>query len=243
MRSQNAVPTLYRCSGWKTCAGKNPAHSGSVYYNYKEFVSIILLAVVDSEYRFIFVDIGANGKDSDSTIFKETKFWSNLIDGSLPLPKPKPLGTIVSESVPYVLLGDEGFGIHTNLMRPFAGTPHSITKRVFNYRHCRGRRYNECAFGILSNKWRIFHRPINVNEELAKKIIKTCCVLHNIVRVRDGYNFEDTLTVVGLEDVNHAVIKRGKNIVKMSGIYLQDTSSVMREVYLGKTKWCETHGQ
>uniref|UniRef100_A0A2S2PQM4 DDE Tnp4 domain-containing protein n=1 Tax=Schizaphis graminum TaxID=13262 RepID=A0A2S2PQM4_SCHGA len=69
-----------------------------------------------------------------------------------------------------------------------------MKKRIFNYRLSRARRYIECTFGILANKWRIFHRPINVNTDFAEDIIKACCILHNFVIERDGYNFEHTLT-------------------------------------------------
>ena len=44
----------------------------------------------------------------------------------------------------------------------------------------------ECAFGILANKWRIFHRPLDTNQEFSDSIIKACCVLHNFVRCNDG---------------------------------------------------------
>ena len=59
----------------------------------------------------------------------------------------------------------------------------------------------ECAFGILSNKWRIFQRPLNVSLDFAVDIVKACVVLHNFVRENDGYKFEDALTVTGLEDL------------------------------------------
>lgn len=59
----------------------------------------------------------------------------------------------------------------------------------------------ECSFGILSNKWRIFHRAMNVSEKTAVAFIKACCALHNFVRVRDGFKFEDTLTITGLYDI------------------------------------------
>jgi hypothetical protein len=59
----------------------------------------------------------------------------------------------------------------------------------------------KCASGILSNKWRIFQRPLNVSPDFEDVTFKACVVLHNFVRERDGYKFEDTLTVTGLEDV------------------------------------------
>jgi hypothetical protein len=58
----------------------------------------------------------------------------------------------------------------------------------------------ECAFGILSNKWIIFQRPLNVCPDCEVIIVKAS-VLHNFVCERDGYKFEDALTVTGLEDI------------------------------------------
>ena len=61
-----------------------------------------------------------------------------------------------------------------------------------------------CAFGILSNKWRIFQRPFNVSPESAVDISTACVIPHNFFRERDGYKFEDVVTVAGLEDVPEA---------------------------------------
>lgn len=58
----------------------------------------------------------------------------------------------------------------------------------------RARRYVVCTFGILANKWRVLHTAINVEPDFGDVIVKACCVLHNFVRRRDGYKFEDTLS-------------------------------------------------
>jgi hypothetical protein len=59
----------------------------------------------------------------------------------------------------------------------------------------------ECAFGIYRNKWRIFHRAIDVCPDFCDVIVKTCCIPHNFVRQRDGFQFQDTLYEWPLESI------------------------------------------
>lgn len=174
-----------------------PSHSGSIYYNYKHYFSIVLLAVCDADYKFTYVNIGAYGKDSDSSIFKDSEFFKKLSNNSLEVPENKPISRNNPTPAPYFIVGDEAFGQTDKIMRPYAGTHLNERKINFNTRLSRARRFIECTFGILSNKWRIFHRPMNVNVQLAVGITKACCVLHNYIRERDGYKFEDTLSVTG----------------------------------------------
>ncbi|XP_047518535.1 protein ALP1-like [Pieris napi] len=172
----------------------SPAHSGSLFFNYKNYNSIVLLGLVDSKYRFVYVDIGAYGKECDSTIFQNTKLYELLIQHRLPIPVSKPLPGL-QKPVPYVFIADEGLPLMSNLMRPYSGKHLSIDQRIFNYRLSRARRNVECAFGILANKWRIFHRPLNVKYDFATDIIKACCVLHNFVVSRDGSKMSEELYI------------------------------------------------
>ncbi|XP_045766197.1 protein ALP1-like [Maniola jurtina] len=172
----------------------NPANSGSLFFNYKAFFSIVLLAIVDSNYKFVFVDIGAYGKECDSTILQNSKLYELMINNNLPLPQPQPLsGSNIP--TPYVFVGDEAFGLSKHIMRPYGGQNLDLQQKVFNYRLSRARRYVECAFGIMANKWRIFHRPIDVSYDFATDIIKACCVLHNFVADRDGFRQRDKFAI------------------------------------------------
>lgn len=103
--------------------------------------------------------------------------------------------------VPYVFVADEAFGLHQNIMRPYGGQFLSVQKRVFNYRLSRARRYVECAFGILSNKWRILNRSLDVSIPLSIDIVKACCILHNFVRKRDGHHIREEDFTHNLESI------------------------------------------
>uniref|UniRef100_A0A915KE83 DDE Tnp4 domain-containing protein n=1 Tax=Romanomermis culicivorax TaxID=13658 RepID=A0A915KE83_ROMCU len=53
----------------KHIAIKAPNKTGSMFFNYKHYFSIILMAIVDSNYKFIYVDIGGYGSQNDSGTF------------------------------------------------------------------------------------------------------------------------------------------------------------------------------
>lgn len=205
-------------------------HSGSMNLNYKHYFSIVLMAVVDSDYKFIYVDIGAYGKDCDSSVFQESVFWKKMKNGTLNIPEPTILrGTDVN--LPFVLVGDEAFALSENLMRPFGGHNLSVSKRVFNYRLTRARRFVECGFGILSNKWRFFHRPINVSKAFAKDIVKAAVILHNIVREKDGFHLNDMYVATntrGLQNVPTGTAVRG-------GRHANDTRDQFANYFLSPT--------
>lgn len=180
------------------CDGKHirivaPNKSGSMCFNYKGFFSLVLMAICDSSFKFVLIDVGAYGRFGDSAVFQNSSFYKKILQSRLNIPEPAPISESNSTAFPYVFVGDEAFALSATMMRPYPRRDLNVTKRTFNYRLCVARRYIECTFGILANKWRIFHRPINVNIELINDIIKSACILHNFVRDRDGYSFEDSL--------------------------------------------------
>jgi hypothetical protein len=68
-----------------------PSNSGSNYFNYKKIFSVVLLASVDANYKFIAVDIGFYGKNSDGGIFANSKLGRGLENGKLHIPENKTL--------------------------------------------------------------------------------------------------------------------------------------------------------
>lgn len=165
-----------------------PANSGTEHYNYKGFFSIVLLAVVDANYNFIYANVGCQGRISDGGVFNSTFFKKCLDDHTIHLPPPRPLPQL-SLPVPYVFVGDEAFQLTSNLMKPFSGLHDKGTqKRIFNYRLSRARRVSENAFGIMSSRFRIFRRPILLQPSIAKKVTLAAVYLHNYLRKSGSRN-------------------------------------------------------
>jgi hypothetical protein len=159
---------------------KAPAKSGSQYFNYKGTYSIVLLAVVDANYKFVVIDVGSYGRSSDGGIFAKSHFGFNLTHGKLDLPANCDLPVV--GNMPHVFVADEAFPLLPNLMRPYPGRGITPTQRVFNYRLSRARRVVENAFGILASRFRFYHRVAEQGPNTIDKMVKASVLLHNFLQ-------------------------------------------------------------
>lgn len=57
----------------KHIATQKPSKSDTLFYNYKGFFAIVMLARVDAHYKFIRVDVGANFTSLDAAIFNRSR--------------------------------------------------------------------------------------------------------------------------------------------------------------------------
>ena len=56
-------------------------NSGCLYFNYKGTFSLVLMALVDADYQFIYVDIGDYGSQSDCAVFKNSNLGQTFVNG------------------------------------------------------------------------------------------------------------------------------------------------------------------
>lgn len=68
--------------------------------------------------RFLYVEFGQHGSESDGGIFGSSEFHKSLGRGDQGLPVDAPLGGI--GDTPYFFVGDEAFPLKTYLMRPYS---------------------------------------------------------------------------------------------------------------------------
>jgi len=142
--------------------------------------------MVDANYKFVAIDVGSFGKERDSEIFLKSNMGQQVLNGSYGFPEPSKLPGS-DKIVPYVIVGDEAFRLHKHIMKPYArkSARENHSETVFNYRLSRARRVTENAFGLLSQTFRIFYQPINLETTTVDDLVWVCCCLHNMLR--EGY--------------------------------------------------------
>ncbi|KAM7295016.1 hypothetical protein ISCGN_024521, partial [Ixodes scapularis] len=147
--------------------------------------SIVRMAVVDSKYKFVLIDDGAEGRQSDGGIFKASEIGQGLNQGTLNLPKLGVLpGCQKPHLAPYAFVGDETFQLHTDSLRPYLAKYLADKRRAYNCKLSQARRCAENAFRIMAARWRILLWTINLLTENVDYVVKSCCVLHNFLLVR-----------------------------------------------------------
>lgn len=154
-----------------------PPDSGSYYYNYKGFNSMVLMVVANANYEILYVSFGTNGRVSDGGVLECTDFYDKLLKGNLNLPRPNP-----SNDLPYVFISDEAFALREDFLKPYNVRVLNDERRIFNYRLSRARRVVENVFGIMVARFGVLRSQINLQPKNIDCVVLACCVLHNFLR-------------------------------------------------------------
>ncbi|KAJ8892335.1 hypothetical protein PR048_004915 [Dryococelus australis] len=147
-----------------------PINTDSDYFNYKGFFfSIVLLAVLDTNYCFMCVSVGCQGRLSDGGVFDH----KTLTNSCLPC-KNFP--------VPYILLANYSLPLRPSIMKPFPRAhDKGSNERIYNYRHCRARRMVEDVFLTVQVVSRGLRKPLLLEPENDERVVKTCVHLYNFL--------------------------------------------------------------
>ena len=134
--------------------------SSSEYYSYKRFFTLVMLALVDYDYKFMFFDVRCQGKSSDGGFYNNTSL-SNVIENKLlDLPPPRQLPfsedpewihDYETECWPFMIVAKDTLPLKPQIMKPYSHRNLDDKKLLFNYRASRYRKVTENAFRIFSS--------------------------------------------------------------------------------------------
>jgi len=88
------------------------------------------MAVADTNYRFVYVDVGSYGKECNSTAFKRSTLWTSIQTNMVGLPSERPLSGTEGPNVPYFFVRDEEFALNRNILRHFGESNVGVKKNV-----------------------------------------------------------------------------------------------------------------
>ncbi|XP_051175596.1 uncharacterized protein LOC127290824 [Leptopilina boulardi] len=162
-----------------------PPHSGSLFFNYKKFFSIKLLASCDAFYRFTWADVGDYGSQSDLSTWRNTNFYQALRNNLIDLPPRCSLPRSAIQ-VPHFFVGDEIFTQRDEYLMTPIPRRYILTdeQRHYNYRISRARQTIEVAFGLLTSMWQILNQPLRFSLQTCMIIVMATICLHNFVLTR-----------------------------------------------------------
>lgn len=178
----------------KHVAMRCPNNTGSLNFNYKHTFSVVLLGMVDANYKFTYIDVGCKGRVSDGGVYNRSTLCHALENNTLNIPSPRFLpGSEVK--TPFVILSDDAFALKPFMMKPYNFRGQDRNEHIFNYRLSRARRMVESTFGIMAARFRLLRTTIELNENNVKLCILAMCALHNWLMtvdpsIKDALNSE-----------------------------------------------------
>ncbi|XP_055030232.2 uncharacterized protein [Misgurnus anguillicaudatus] len=221
-----------------------PANSGSQSLN--GTLSVVLLALVDADYRFLAVDVDSYGSSCDGGVFSNSALGKALEDGSLNIPAPVELPSAPElGKVNYVIVADEAFPLKPYLLRPYPGR--GLTQedmRIFNHRLARARRVSENCFSILTQRFSVFHRRLTTTPTIVGSVVKAACVLYNYLGPSEQNSADQLLEEVS-SDFRDIIVplqrSRQGNHASREARNLRDTYKMYFNSPAGQVDWQYEH--
>ena len=215
--------------GFPMCAGaidgthipiSTPQQNHASYINRKSYHSIVMQALVDSNYLFRDIVVGWPGSVHDARVFSNSQLYALGCSGRLFPPDVKE--EILGKEIHPVILADPAYPMLNWLLK---GYPENVNtpriQRRFNYRLSRARMTVENTFGRWKGRFPRFSKRLDMEVDGAVEVVAAACVIHNICEMRKEPYFEDWLQE-GFEQPEEEVIQ-DESIDELPGSDVRDT--------------------
>jgi len=142
--------------------------------------------VVDSQGRFIDINIGWPGKVHDARVLANSTIYKKCNDGTY---LPNWNKRINDVDIPLTILSDPAYPLLPWLMKPYANTGNlTRQQQQYNYRQSRARIVVENAFGRLKGRWRCHLKRMDyLSVESVTHVIASCLILHNVFEMNGDH--------------------------------------------------------
>lgn len=162
-----------------------PTEWGDAYWCYKAYPAIILLALVDSVDRFMYVDIGNAGSQGDASTWKSSMLYLSMEANelfALDTPAQAALDLLVGFPCRPYIVADSAFALADYVMKCYDMHNPSGPQYCLNYAVIRTRRVVECAFGRLKGRFNVLAGNCRIRDhQFMADVGLACCALHNYI--------------------------------------------------------------
>ncbi|XP_063786738.1 uncharacterized protein LOC134935846 [Pseudophryne corroboree] len=177
---RHGLPQLAGLIGAFHVAIRAPNEYAGQYFNTKGWHSVVLQAVVDSDYCFWDLNVGCPGNLSNSQVLLASELYEWGTDGTL---FPSFTRCVDGVEVPIHLLGPRSYPLLPWLMTPFGeGSYPEYTE--LNKHFSSALNGTQVAFGRLKSRWRCLLKRNDTDLSFLPTLVAACCTLHNICECR-----------------------------------------------------------
>ena len=145
-----------------------PPCNEDLFVNRKNFHSINVQVICDSDLKFIDIVAKWPGCTHDAFIWRQSEINRRIASGDIP-------------TVKGWFLGDSGYPLRPNLLTPII-SPISPEERRYNRAFLKSRKTIECAFGVWKSRWRSMDKTggtLCYTPERVCRLVVATMVLHN----------------------------------------------------------------
>ena len=107
-KQQIGKPYVKNLKIFETFHIEYPKLSGTQYFNYKGFFSVVLLVICEEKYCFTNVDFGQYGSTDDSSVLRSFDLYKTFEENKFNVPAPTEAEGF-EDPLPYFLLEEEIF--------------------------------------------------------------------------------------------------------------------------------------